>query len=228
VTVERRTFLQASALSASALATGAPSRSAAAPPLRVHVLAYDGVEELDFIAPLDVLAKAAFKGGAVSATLVSPDRPGFVTTLKGVRMEIPVGWSPQDADILVVPGGGPHDLPGSGLHRLINDAAFMRRLSRVRAVKVGVCTGVMALSAAGLTRGRPATTHTIAKTALAAQGATVINARVVDDGDLITCGGITSGLDLGLWLVERHLGPRLATEIETMLEYERRGTVWRT
>lgn len=164
----------------------------------------------------------------MTATLVSPDRPRFVTTSKGVRMEIPVGWSPQDADVLVVPGGGPHDLPGSGLHRLIDDAAFMRRLARVRAVKVGVCTGVMALSAAGLTRGRPATTHAIAKAALAAQGATVINARVVDDGDLVTCAGITSGLDLGLWLVERHLGPRLATEIETMLEYERRGTVWRT
>jgi transcriptional regulator GlxA family with amidase domain len=56
----------------------------------------------------------------------------------------------------------------------------------------------------------------------------VINARVVDDSDLVTCGGITSGLDLALWLVERHLGPRLATEIETMLEYERRGTVWRS
>ena len=225
--MERRTFLQASALSAGALATAVPTASAAAAPLRVQVLAYDGVEELDFIAPLDVLAKAALRGGAVSATLVSPDRPGFVTTSTGVRVEIPVGWSPQDADVLVVPGGGPHDLPGSGLHRLINDAAFMRRLSRVRAVKVGVCTGVMALSAAGFTRGRPATTHAIAKAALAAQGATVINARVVDDGDLVTCGGITSGLDVGLWLVERHLGPRLATEIETMLEYERRGTVWR-
>jgi transcriptional regulator GlxA family with amidase domain len=77
-------------------------------------------------------------------------------------------------------------------------------------------------------RGRPATTHAIAKAALAAQGATVINARVIDDGGLVTCGGITSGLDVGLWLVERHFDPRLATEIETMLEYERRGTVWRT
>lgn len=101
----RRTFLHDSALSAGALAAGAPSASATARPLRVHVL---GTE----------------------------------------------------------------------------DTAFMRRLARVRAVKVGVCTGVMALSAAGFTRGRPATTHAIAKAALAAQGATVIDARVVDDGDL--------------------------------------------
>jgi transcriptional regulator GlxA family with amidase domain len=225
--LERRTFLQASALSAGALAAGAPSASAASP-LRVHVLAYEGVEELDFIAPLDVLAKAAVRGGgAVRATLVSKDRPGFITTSTGVRVEIPVGWSPQDADILVVPGGGPHDLPGSGLYRLIEDKAFMRRLARVDTVKVGVCTGVMALSAAGFTKGRPATTHAIAKASLAAQGATVINARVVDDGDLLTCGGITSGLDVGLWLVERYLGSQLANQLETMLEYERRGTVWR-
>jgi transcriptional regulator GlxA family with amidase domain len=223
--LERRAFLQASALSAGAVAVGAPIASAAAP-LRIHVLAYEGAEELDFLAPLDVFAKAAFHGGAVRTTLVSPGRPGFVTTSTGVRMEIPVGWSPRDADVLVVPGGGPHDRPGSGLHRLINDKAFIRRLAQVEVVKVGVCTAVMALSAAGLTRGRPATTHAIAKAGLAAQGATVINARVVDDGDLVTCGGITSGLDVALWLVERHLGAKLAVAVETMLEYERRGTVW--
>ncbi|RSM86392.1 AraC family transcriptional regulator [Kibdelosporangium aridum] len=224
--MERRTFLQASALSAGALAMSAPMASASSS-LRVHILAYDGVEELDFIAPLDVFAMAAFKGGALRATLVSTDRPGFITTSKGVRMEIPTGWSPQDSDVLLVPGGGPHDLPGSGLHRLINDKAFIRRLTQVRAVKVGVCTGVMALSAAGFTRGRPATTHMIAKAALAAQGAILINARVVDDGDLVTCGGITSGLDAALWLVERYFGARVTIEVETMLEYERRGTVWR-
>jgi putative intracellular protease/amidase len=150
--LERRTFLQGSALSAGLLATGAPIASAASP-LRVHVLAYDGAEELDFITPFDAFAKATFNGAAVRTTLVSTDRPGFVTTSTGVRMEIPVGWSPQNADLLVVPGGGPHDLLGSGLHRLINDKAFMRRLTQVKTVKVGVCTGLMALSAAGFTRG---------------------------------------------------------------------------
>ena len=60
-----------------------------------------------------------------------------------------------------------------------------------------VCTGAMLLSAAGLTRGRPATTHHVAHADLAAAGAQLItDARVVDDGDLLTAGGITSGLDL--------------------------------
>ncbi|MBP2479322.1 transcriptional regulator GlxA family with amidase domain [Crossiella equi] len=50
---------------------------------------------------------------------------------------------------------------------------------------------------------------------------------MVDDGDLITGGGVTSGLAVALWLVERFLGPRPAHQVETMPEYERRGTGWR-
>ncbi|MFI5272121.1 MAG: hypothetical protein ACHQ4H_03700 [Ktedonobacterales bacterium] len=50
---------------------------------------------------------------------------------------------------------------------------------------------------------------------------------MVDDGDLLSSGGVTSGLDLALWLVERFAGPRVATEVERRMEYERRGTVWR-
>lgn len=55
----------------------------------------------------------------------------------------------------------------------------------------------------------------------------ITRARVVDDGDLVTTGGVTSGLDLALWLVQRELGSGIAVRIEEILEYERRGTVWR-
>ena len=51
-------------------------------------------------------------------------------------------------------------------------------------------------------------------------------ARVVDDGNLVTAGGVTSGLDLGVYLVERELGPQIAHAVEALFEYERRGTVW--
>ncbi len=53
------------------------------------------------------------------------------------------------------------------------------------------------------------------------------NARIVDDGDLVTGGGVTSGLDVALYLVERELGPRIAHAVEQLFEYERRGTVWK-
>ncbi|MFI6079445.1 DJ-1/PfpI family protein [Streptomyces sp. NPDC051217] len=95
------------------------------------------------------------------------------------------------------------------MNHVIADRGFLRRLAASEALPVGICTGVMVLSAAGLAKGRNATTHAGAKADLAAQGATVINARVVDDGDLITGGGITSGLDVALWLVERFVGAEL-------------------
>lgn len=85
----------------------------------------------------------------------------------------------------------------------------------------------MLLSAAKITAGRYCTTHHIAKEDLKAQGGKVVDGRVVDDGDLVTSGGVTSGIDLALWLVERLYGPSSALFAEMVLEYERRGTVWR-
>jgi transcriptional regulator GlxA family with amidase domain len=51
-------------------------------------------------------------------------------------------------------------------------------------------------------------------------------ARVVDDGDVVTAGAVSSGLDLALHLVRRELGADLAVRVENLIDYERRGTVW--
>jgi len=90
-----------------------------------------------------------------------------------------------------------------------------------------VCTGAMLATAAGLTRGRPAITHRSAVEELRAAGAQVVEARVVDDGDLVTAGGVTSGIDLALWLVERHFGAKLAEAVAAEIEHPRHGEVWR-
>ncbi|MEV6636453.1 DJ-1/PfpI family protein [Actinoplanes sp. NPDC051470] len=89
-----------------------------------------------------------------------------------------------------------------------------------------LCTGTILLAAAGLTAGRPCTTHHGAKAELAKRGGVVKDARVVDDGDLVTAAGIVSGLDLALHLVRRELSADLAVAIENVLEYQARGTVW--
>ncbi|MET0134055.1 MAG: DJ-1/PfpI family protein [Kibdelosporangium sp.] len=201
--------------------------ASAAEPLRIAILLFDGVEEQDFVAPIEVFGLAARLGGAVATTLVAASGPGTVTASFGTRIEVPTGWSPTGADVLVIPGGGYAAKAGPGVRRLIADRGFLERLKGTTALPVGICTGVMVLSAAGMSKDRPATTHSAAKADLAAQGARVVNARVVDDGTLVTAGGITSGLDASLWLVERFLGAELAQRIETVLEYERRGTVWR-
>jgi transcriptional regulator GlxA family with amidase domain len=89
------------------------------------------------------------------------------------------------------------------------------------AVMGSVCTGAMLLAHAGVIGGRRATTHHDAWEDLAATGATLVKERVVDDGDLVTAGGVTSGIDLALWLVERFVSPELADGVAGAMEYPR-------
>jgi len=89
-----------------------------------------------------------------------------------------------------------------------------------------VCTGAMLLSAAGLLRDRPAVTNKLALGLLARDGAQVRQeARVVDDGDILTAGGPMAGIDLGVRIVERYLGPDAALAAAGRLEHEQRGPV---
>jgi transcriptional regulator GlxA family with amidase domain len=87
-------------------------------------------------------------------------------------------------------------------------------------VLASVCTGAMILASAGALTGRRATTHHSAWADLDAAGATLVRERVVDDGDRVTAGGVTSGLDLALHLVERFAGAELAAAIAENLEYQ--------
>lgn len=196
-------------------------------PLRVHTVLYDGVEELDFAGPVEVFGIVEY-AQRIEQTFVSADGPGTVTTSSGMEILIRKPWSPRSADLIVVPGGGYGD--GSGLSEQVKRGTLPKALAAARRpglTLAGVCTGTMLLSAAGITDGRPCTTHHIAEEDLVAEGGKLVPGRVVDDGDLVTCGGVTSGTDLALWLVERQYGPQTALFAEEVLEYERRGTVWR-
>ncbi|MEU0400560.1 DJ-1/PfpI family protein [Streptomyces sp. NPDC006197] len=235
--MNRRALLRATtALGATGAlaATAASPASGAAPdptrPLRVHIAMFDGVEELDFAAPYEVFSGAGFftprpvEVRYVSATGARTVTAAYGTVVRGIRP-----WAPEGADLLVVPGGGYARRDSPGVRAEIDRGTLPRALAA--AVRPGLtvsalCTGVMLLSAAGLTEGRSCTTHHKARPDLTQQGGLLKNARVVDDGDLVTAGGITSGLELALWLVRRELGADTATNLEEMLEYEARGTVW--
>jgi len=88
-------------------------------------------------------------------------------------------------------------------------------------VMAGVCTGTMLLAHAGVVGERRATTHHSALPDLADLGATVVQDRVVDDGSLVTSGGVTSGIDLALWLVEREFSREVADNVAQRMEYPR-------
>ncbi len=213
-----------------AAATATPSGTGPRAPLRVQVVLFEGVEELDLAAPYEVLAASDhFTERDVDVRYVALDGPRTITAAFGTRLRADHPWDPDQADLLVVPGGGYARRDDPGVWAEIRRGALPRALADARRpglTVAGLCTGVMLLSAAGLTRGRPCTTHHRAQADLAAQGGVLKKARVVDDGDLVTAGGVTSGLDLALWLVRRELGVDAALGLEAMLEYEARGTVW--
>ncbi|ARE73102.1 AraC family transcriptional regulator [Streptomyces sp. Sge12] len=214
------------------VAAAAEPRTAARPagPLQVHVVMYEGVEELDFAAPYEVFCAARFfTDREVDVRYVTAGAPGTVRAAYGTRVAVDGAWDPRAADILLVPGGGYARPDTPGVRAEIRSGVLPRKLGaapRPGLAVAGVCTGTMLLAAAGLTANRPCTTHHKARPDLEKQGGLLKNARVVDDGDLVTAGGITSGLDLALWLVRRELGADTATGVEAMLEYEARGTVW--
>ncbi|MCQ0002723.1 DJ-1/PfpI family protein [Streptomyces sudanensis] len=201
-----------------------PVRPSPARPLRVHTVLYDGVEEQDFAGHVEVFGILGEE--RLVQSFVTADGTRRVTTSAGMEIVCRDAWSPRSADVIVVPGGGYGE--GSGLQREIRRGTLPRALAAARRdglVMGAVCTGTMLLSAAGLTAGRRCTTHHIALEELRARGGRVVGGRVVDDGDLVTCGGVTSGIDLGIWLIERFFGPDTALFAEEALEYQRRGTV---
>ncbi len=101
-----------------------------------------------------------------------------------------------------------------------------KALEKSDVIVATVCGGSALLAMAGLIESRHAVTNRMGMDILDANGTIPVDARVVDDGDLVTAAGVTSGLDLGLYLLERELGPRIARSVEQIFEHERRGTVW--
>ena len=199
--------------------------------MRIAVVVFEGFDELDAIGPLEVLRNAAAMGAAdLSVELVALDGAAEVTGSHGLRVRTDGRLDPDRTDLLVIPGGGWND---RGVHGAWAEAergdlpAAIAAAARGGAVVATVCTGAMLAATAGLTRGRPAITHHAAVEDLRASGARVVEARVVDDGDLVTAGGVTSGIDLALWLVERHFGAELADAVAAEIEHPRHGEVWR-
>ncbi len=214
--------------------------------MNVDVLLYDGFDELDAIGPYEVFEYAlefATEGSGAESEAGSGQagRLRYVTledrdtvrashgTRVGVDAALPAPTAGDAPDLLVVPGGGwtARDETASAWAEAergaIPDALAEYHAAGVRIASV--CTGSMLLAEAGVTDGRRAVTHASALDELRESGATVIDARVVDDGDLLTAGGVTSGLDLALYIVAREFGDHVADRVATVIEYERRYEV---
>ena len=186
--------------------------------VRIDIVAFDGMDELDAVGPLEVLRRADFD---VKLVAFEPS----ITCAYGLTLT-PDGDPRNDVDIVIFPGGGWVSRAAKGVRAEIDTGRWNALIEETKsrgAILASVCTGAMILSAAGALRGRRATTHHGAWADLEAAGATLVRERVVDDGDRVTAGGVTSGIDLGLWLVERFSGRESAERIAANLEYRPAG-----
>ncbi|MGW7403005.1 DJ-1/PfpI family protein [Streptomyces sp. NPDC054833] len=221
--------------------------------MHVQIVLFDGFDPLDVIAPYEVLhAGGSASGGAVTVELVSAEGPREVVSgTGGLALRAASALDPDRPGLVLVPGasgrvGEPGETPDQDagaearwrqdefipvllgrtltteLPRLLKAA-----IDNPRITMTAVCGGSLVLAMAGLIEGRNATTHHMGLDMLDATGVHAVRARVVDDGDLVTGAGVTSGLDLGLYLLEREVGPRIAHAVEELFAHERRGTVWR-
>ncbi|MCB9879546.1 MAG: DJ-1/PfpI family protein [Planctomycetes bacterium] len=186
----------------------------------VLVVVHDGVETLDFAGPVEVFTSArdALGNPAYRVRFVAPRkrpvRPQHWRTL--LEPDFGTADCPQPT-ILVVPGGD------TGV--LDEDPEFVAWLQRTapgcRHV-LSVCTGAYALARAGLLDGRRATTHHGSRAVLARQypAVQVVDAKVVDEGHVITAAGVSSGLDGALAVVQRDHGEARANEVARYMEYD--------
>lgn len=190
--------------------------------VKAQVVLFDGFDPLDVIGPYETLAAAG-----VQAELVTAEGAREVPAGLNLLSLEATGKLAADVDLIVLPGAAALD--DTTTLALLNAAAatLAPALKDTNATIATVCGGSLMLAMTGLIKGRNATTNHLGLHALESMGVHAVRARVVDDGDLVTAAGVTSGVDLGLYLVEREIGAQKALEVEALFAHERRGTVWR-
>jgi cyclohexyl-isocyanide hydratase len=178
----------------------------------VGFVIFPQLTQLDFTGPLQVLSRLPQSKMHIIAKSDAPVPSDCGLSLVPTHT---FATSP-DLDLICIPGG-------FGVGEVIGDREtidfVVRQASRAKYV-TSVCTGAFVLGAAGLLKGRRATTHWAYTDLLPLVGATHERARVVKDGDIITAGGVTSGIDFGLTVVAELAGETTAQTIQLSIEYD--------
>lgn len=180
-------------------------------PLDVGLLVFPNVQQLDLTGPYEVFASMPDTRVHLIWKEIVP-----ITSATGLILTPTMTFADcPELDVICVPGGG-------GVNALLGDGEvleFVRRQAATARYVTSVCTGSLVLGAAGLLKGKRATSHWNAVDFLPAFGAEPVKARVVEDGNLITAGGVTSGIDFGLTIAARIAGQAVAELIQLSLEY---------
>ena len=179
-------------------------------PLTILIPIYPGVTQLDFTGPHQFFSRLADARVIVASLDARPVEADGIT-FSGLADLTRIDY----CDILCVPGG-------SGCGDAIENTAYLdkiRQLGRTARYIGSVCTGSLILGAAGLLAGKRAACHWAWRDLLPAFGAIADDGRVVRDGNIITGGGVTAGIDFALVMITEVFGRQIAESIQLGLEY---------
>lgn len=178
---------------------------------RVVFALFPRVTQLDFTGPFEVFARL-------------PDARCILASVQGATIQADAGMTfagvrrLEEIDVcalLCVPGG-------FGTVAAMEDPRYLselRRLALSARYVTSVCTGSLLLAAAGLLRGRRAACHWAWRHLLSAFGVTPDPSRVVRDGNVITGGGVTAGIDMALTVLGEIAGAEYAQAVQLAIEY---------
>jgi cyclohexyl-isocyanide hydratase len=184
--------------------------------VRIAFVIYDGMTTLDFLGVYDAVTRLRTMGFRPDVEWDVCARTREVVDGSGLRLLASRVAEPLGRyDLVVVPGG-------AGARALSRDADFLAWLDTARDCprKASVCTGALLWGALGYLEGRKATTHRSAFDDLRPLCAAVRDERIVDEGPIITARGVTSSIDLGLYLAEQIAGPEVRERIRRQMDYE--------
>jgi cyclohexyl-isocyanide hydratase len=180
--------------------------------MNIVFVLFDNVTQLDFAGPVQFLSRMP----GAKVFVASKDGKAVTTDCEFSILPTTGFADCPQADIICVPGG-------HGVREAICDSAivdFVRNQAKGADWITSVCTGAFILGAAGLLQGKRATCHWAYTHLLPLFGGTHEAARVVHDGNLVTAGGVTSGIDFALELIAKISGKEAAQTIQLALEYD--------
>jgi transcriptional regulator GlxA family with amidase domain len=183
----------------------------------IGILVFDGLEELDAVGPWEVLAAWTRQWPDDGWSVTDG---GLIRCAKGLVLQAEHAWADAPPlDVLIQPGG-------MGTRPQLVDETYLAWVRARRAdtpLLASVCTGSLVYAAAGLLKGRPATTHWASLDRLRELDPSIEvrpDDRYVDDGDMVTAAGISAGIDMALHLVDRLAGTDRAREVRRYIQYD--------
>lgn len=180
--------------------------------LQIGSLLFEGLDQIDLTGPFEVLSRIPNATYRIYAKSTAP-----VKDIVGLHLAADADLvSAPKLDVLHVPGG-------PGQEALMEDEAVLQWVRQQAASALcvfSVCTGALICGAAGLLKGKRATTHWTAMHLLHHFGATAVDQRVVEDGDLLCAAGVTAGIDGALRLAARLRGDEVAQGIQLYMAYQ--------